>query len=321
MVKSQKVDFLAIQQTKMEDISDTVCRYLWGDEDCQWAFLPSAGNSGGILSIWGKSDSNLIYSFVGEGLMGVCLEWEPLRRRCLVINVYSKCDLVGKQRLWEKLVLLRDSLGVATWCLIGDFNVVLHREERRGSSGGPSVDYRRELDLFNEVVYNLEVEDVNLVGRKFTWYNSNGQSMSRIDRALISEEWVEYWGNVSLWVLPRDVSDHCPLVLKGVSTDWGPKPFWFNNRWLENRTFKGMVEESWKRHGGSGWMGFVLKSKLKGLKGDSRDWNRVEYGNVEMRLTLLREEIEKLDEKSECGALSNEEVDVRKFKFDEHRRL
>ena len=48
---------------------------------------------------------------------------------------------------------------------------------------------------------------------------------------------------------------------------------------------------------------------------------RVEYGNVEMRLTLLREEIEKLDEKSKSGALSNEEVDVRKLKFKELWRL
>jgi len=51
--------------------------------------------------------------------------------------------------------------------------------------------------------------------------------MSRIDRVLIYEEWVFVWGENSLWVLPRDVSDHCPLILKNVG--WGPRPFRFNN--------------------------------------------------------------------------------------------
>jgi hypothetical protein len=188
LVKDQRVDFLAIQETKKEAVTESLCRQLWGDDDFLWAFLPSVGNSGGILSIWHKSDSIFLFSFVCEGLVGVCMEWGPLRRRCLVVNVYSKCDLVGKQRLWDKLILIRNSLGGGAWCFIGDFNSVLHQEERKGAIDMSGTVYRREIELFNEVVNVLEVEDVNLVGRKFTWYNSNGIAMSRIDRALISEE-------------------------------------------------------------------------------------------------------------------------------------
>ena len=65
----------------------------------------------------------------------------------------------------------------------------------------------------------------------------------------------------------------------------------------------------------------MLEAKLKGLKGDLREWNRVEYGNVEMGLSLLREEIEDLYGKCERGALSYEEVDLRKSKFEELWRL
>jgi hypothetical protein len=95
---------------------DSLCRSLWGSDDCDWAFLPSVGNSGGIISIWRKSDSNLLFSFVGEGFVGVCLEWGTLRERCLVVNIYSKCDLVAKQRLWEKLLLLKNTFGDGVWC-------------------------------------------------------------------------------------------------------------------------------------------------------------------------------------------------------------
>jgi len=97
--------------------------------------------------------------------------------------------------------------------------------------------------------------------------------MSRIDRSLVSKEWGGYWGHYSLWALSRDVSDCFPLVLNMEVSDRGSKPFCFNNYWLENRKFKKVVEEAWGKYGDNGWMDFVLKAKLKGLKMDIREWS------------------------------------------------
>ncbi|MCI89961.1 endonuclease/exonuclease/phosphatase family protein, partial [Trifolium medium] len=36
----------------MEVITEEFCQNLWGSVDCCWAFIPSEGASGGILSIW-----------------------------------------------------------------------------------------------------------------------------------------------------------------------------------------------------------------------------------------------------------------------------
>jgi len=69
------------------------------------------------------------------------------------------------------------------------------------------------------------------------------------------------------------------------------------------------VEEAWRKYGASGWMGFVLKSKVKGLKVDIREWSRLEYVNVDMRLLKLKEDIEGLDNKSKEGLLTNLEGD------------
>lgn len=74
LVRSSNVDFLTIQETKMEKISDSLCYRLWGSDDCEWEFLPSEGNNGGILSIWHKSMSMVHYTFVGEGFVGLSLE-------------------------------------------------------------------------------------------------------------------------------------------------------------------------------------------------------------------------------------------------------
>lgn len=110
LVRCHRWIFLTIQETKIEVIFDSVCRNLWVGWRLPMGY-PSLGNSDGILSIWHKSESRFICSFVGEGFLGVCLEWAPLCRRCLVVNVYSKCDLLGKQRLWENLVVLRNFYG------------------------------------------------------------------------------------------------------------------------------------------------------------------------------------------------------------------
>ncbi|MCI06232.1 endonuclease/exonuclease/phosphatase family protein [Trifolium medium] len=58
LVRDHKVDFLALQETKMETILDDFCQSLWGSADCSWAFVPAVGASGGILSICGFGSGN-----------------------------------------------------------------------------------------------------------------------------------------------------------------------------------------------------------------------------------------------------------------------
>ena len=222
LVLDQRVDFLAIQESKFVVVTESLCRGLWGGDDFDWAFLPSVGNSGGIISIWRKSKSNLLFSFVGEGFVGVCLEWGSNKDRCFAVNIYSKCDLVAKQILWANLVLLKYTFGDGKWCMVGDFNAVSHADERRGVNSETSSAMVLEINFFNSFMLDVDLFDVNPLGQKFTWYHASGLAMSRIDRVLISDGWTRCWGMATLWVLPRKISDHCPLVLKSGNTDWGP---------------------------------------------------------------------------------------------------
>jgi len=126
LVRDHNVDFLSIQETKMEDINPILCYNIWGNDDCNWEFLPSEGNSGGILSIWRKLVSIINYTFSSEGFVGVSLEWGVQRRRCVIINIYAKCDIESKRRLWERLILARRNLGEgggAFWGILVVFGV------------------------------------------------------------------------------------------------------------------------------------------------------------------------------------------------------
>jgi len=123
------------------------------------------------------------------------------------------------------------------------------------------------------------------------------------------------WGEATLWVLPRYVYDHFLLVLRGGGWDWGPKPFRFNNFWLSNPNFKGVVEEEWRKESANGWMSFVLKTKLKNFKLRLKKWNRAKYGGMEERVERLVDDIKELDEKDEEVGLEKEEIASRKSKF------
>ncbi|KAK2454307.1 hypothetical protein QL285_001883 [Trifolium repens] len=321
LIHSESVDFMAIQETKLEVIPDTLCYSLWGGQDCDWAFLPAEGNSGGILSIWRKVDSSLIFTFIGEGFVGVCLEWGVRKQICFVVNVYAKCDLNAKRRLWENIIMSKGGFGGGLWCVVGDFNAVTSSNERRGIGVmSPSL-HSTEVREFNRFIATMEVEDLHPVGGNFTWFHPNGVSMSRIDRALVSEEWLSSWGLQTLRILPRDVSDHCPLLLKGCVIVSRPKPFRFCNHWLLHKDFVGMVEDFWRSLNVEGWMGYVLKEKLKFLKVMIKDWNKAEYGKMEEKIRNLVSSIREKDLRGEQGLLISSEIEERKKLFGDLWRL
>ncbi|MCI31492.1 hypothetical protein A2U01_0052704, partial [Trifolium medium] len=70
--------------------------------------------------------------------------------------------------------------------------------------------------------------------------------MSRLDHFLVSEGFIEKGCITSQWVGDRDISDHCPIWLVCSNLNWGPKPFKFNNCWLQHPDFFAFVKETWE---------------------------------------------------------------------------
>jgi mannosylglycoprotein endo-beta-mannosidase len=122
LIRVENIDFLALQETKLEGISGSLCHSLWGSTECDWVSVPAEGNSGGILSLWRKSLGTMVFSFMGVGFVGVCLDLADKNARVCVINVYSKCNLRDKRKLWQEVLMTRGGFGEIAWCIVGDFN-------------------------------------------------------------------------------------------------------------------------------------------------------------------------------------------------------
>ena len=151
----------------------------------------------------------------------------------------------------------------------GDFNDIRFISERRGCSSR-----ERRMKDFNEFINKLELSDIPMLGRQFTWCNAvEGEKWSRIDRFLLDSRWLEIF-SFKQWGLPRTVSDHCHILLKEDERDWGPKPFKFLNPWLAHTSFMPAVKQTWENNQVSGWAGFRLMRKLRDLRSHLRIWIR-----------------------------------------------
>ena len=51
------------------------------------------------------------------------------------------------------------------------------------------------MEELNSFINKMELIDTPLVGMKFTWVRAGGNAMSRIDRILVSMEWLQFWPN------------------------------------------------------------------------------------------------------------------------------
>jgi hypothetical protein len=265
-----------------------------------------------MLFLWDKEKGKLLDMFQGQGFLGIYLEWGERKKTCVFINVYAPCNLVAKKQLWVELLVARHSYVADVWCILGDFNSVRSSDERKGvverRNSALSKVVREDKMFFNLLIENLEVEDLALFGRKFTWIQPNGDCSSRLDRILVSSNWNDVWGGASLWALSRDVSDHCPIILRHASSDWGPKPFRFNNYWLKNKDFKVIVDRTWREQNNKGWMAHVFREKLKAVKEALKRWNVETYGAMDRRIPSLVDRIQELEVKGEVvGVLSAEE--------------
>ncbi|XP_057458406.1 uncharacterized protein LOC130749124 [Lotus japonicus] len=213
LVTQNQVEVLCIQETKIQRVDRRICSQLWGDSNFEWKAVQAINRGGGLVTVWNSSSFTIEECVEGRGFLGLIGTWKKSQQKCVLVNVYSPCDMAGKRALWSDLRAWRGTCQELAWCVAGDFNAVRDEEERRGVVG-VSTSQRIEMQEFNAFIADMDLVDLPLAGRKFTWRRPNNQASSRIDRFLVSEEWCVRWPNCSQLALHRDVSDHCPLLLR-----------------------------------------------------------------------------------------------------------
>ncbi|GLT26695.1 hypothetical protein SLA2020_017410 [Shorea laevis] len=128
LVREERLDFLFLQETKLEMMEDGICRQLCNLDEFDWVAKSSSGALGGLLCIWDRWHFVKREEFTGDGFVGISGEWGVKKQQCFLIYVYGPNDRHKKASLWEELrKMVTDKEG--RWLLAGDFNAVKGPEE------------------------------------------------------------------------------------------------------------------------------------------------------------------------------------------------
>ncbi|WCJ29423.1 LINE-1 retrotransposable element ORF2 protein [Euphorbia peplus] len=198
----------------------------------------------------------------------------------LFTAVYVRPQQANKKLFFDDIRVLHNSITIP--CLIaGDFNSIKTSEEKRGGSW-------KTLDRcasFANWINDLQLVDLGFVGPQFTWFRGvtpRTRVACRLDRALSNTAWRLLYPEAFVRHLPRNKSDHVPLLIKLNNNSSPPaaSPFRFQAAWLTHPDFHNVISPTWSPGKG-------LMEGLGELSSTLRDWNIQVFGNVFYRKRRL----------------------------------
>nr|XP_016459868.1 PREDICTED: uncharacterized protein LOC107783415 [Nicotiana tabacum] len=214
----------------------------------------------------------------------------------LFFDVVVECELVmetAQQRLelWDNLYYMKRDMELP-WLVGGDFNVVLHEDEKIG--GFPV--HPPEYEGFAFCVNSCGLFYQGYKGSPFTWWNgrSNAECIfKRLDRIFVNFPFQNMMPTIEVEHLIRTRSDHALLLMTcGEQAINFVKPFRFLKFWTKHATFMEVVRQNWN----ADFIGdpfLMLKHKLKKVKVELSKWSRDTFGNIFKQLAILEDIVRK----------------------------
>ena len=195
--------------------------------------------------------------------------------------------------LWNTLRAFTQHLTVPL-LIMGDFNEVVKMEERKNATHVTA-----SMKELRALIQDLQLLDLD-INQQFTWMREN--AASRIDRIMVSHEFVEKFQNLKVFCKDRMLSDHFPLVLTSSMSQWGPSPFRTLDGWLEEPKFLDVFRKEWVQ-----LAQLTFAQKLKAMKKSLKKWNREVFGFIDTKISFFQDELSKLDSKEQ--QLGLQEID------------
>ncbi|XP_074312473.1 uncharacterized protein LOC141647971 [Silene latifolia] len=112
--------------------------------------------------------------------------------------------------LWQSMKEMHSVVN-GTWIAMGDFSNVLAMSERIGSEVTIA-----ELKGFQECVVDCGLLDLPAQGVFFAWNNKHepgAMVFSRLDRAMVNDEWLMHFTETTTVFHPEGLFDHCPCTI------------------------------------------------------------------------------------------------------------
>ncbi|GJY84842.1 RNA-directed DNA polymerase, eukaryota [Tanacetum coccineum] len=230
-----KINFVAIQETKLESIN--------------------------LFSI----------KIIRDYFVAVSLYLLTTATKDMICFYVCSQDISEKKSLWVVFIVnithIIDNMD-GECIILGDFNEVRSKQERFGTIFNETA-----ANAFNHFISTAGLIDLPLEGYSFTWAIKSAKKMSKLDRFLISEGLLLKFPSLSAICLDRHLSDHRPIIMREVVTDYGPSPFRVYQSWFHKKGFDKLIKDSWSYSSSNDSNKIILlKKKLQALKASIKEW-------------------------------------------------
>jgi hypothetical protein len=295
-------------ETCKNDFSQEVLDNFSGGRNFIWHWTKPHGRSGGILL--GVNLEGLDIGSIEEGDFFVKFRLRTKKDdfKWVLVAVYGAAQPEFKESFLTELVqsCSKENLPL---CVGGDFNIIRNRSEKNNDR----FDERWPF-LFNAVIDGLDLREIEMSGRKFTWANSRRvPTYEKLDRVLVSTEWEQRFPLAIVVALSREISDHTPLLL-----DTGERAvcknknsFKFELAWLLKDGFFELVSEVWHKDSRGATPMQRWQNKIRRLRQFLRGWAKNMSGAYKKEKQELLRKAEELDKMAETQLLSQHEWDLK----------
>ena len=106
LLRQWKADIICLQESKLELVSSSVVRSLWGYQHMDWCYSPSRGASNDVLAMWDKRMVEKIEEYFGKYTVACSFRnvvdgfsWD-------FVGVYRPNFDCDRRYLWEELASL-----------------------------------------------------------------------------------------------------------------------------------------------------------------------------------------------------------------------
>nr|GEV40261.1 RNA-directed DNA polymerase, eukaryota [Tanacetum cinerariifolium] len=303
LINSNKLNFLAIQETKMSSVSHLDVKFLWGNSNYDFVCSDSLGSSGGILCIWEASIFKKDNVTISDNFIAIYGTWLPNNAKILFIAVYAPQQCSYNRILWDYISTI-----LSRWngesIIMGDFNEVRSSNERRGSCFNPY-----NARCFDRFISNSDLVDINIEGYAFTWSHHSASKMSKLDRFLVSDGIFTLFPSITAICLDRHLSDHRLILLCEVHLDFGPIPFRFYHSWFNIDGFEDLIKRSWLSFSHSNANRMIrFKKKLQDLEVLIRQWIKTKKSDISSNKHDIVNELREIDKKMDRGEVDEATV-------------
>lgn len=129
LIKKHSPKIVFVQETKMEEIPNKLLLSIWKDPKLKWAFSPSSGSSGGLISLWQSDFFQMESCYCEQHWIGLMGSIQNFNFKCCLINIYNPCTVDARAQVWRSITNFVSASNVPC-LLMGDCNETLDPNER-----------------------------------------------------------------------------------------------------------------------------------------------------------------------------------------------